>query len=328
MAHTPGMVTFTLEDIHRSAREILEADPDGVVASRLFAEVLRISPERTEMMQAKKAALDSKWVRQLDDAQLPDGSWGRFHSQDTKKKTVFRTTEEAIDRAFALGLGSDHRILIQARKYILQVLHGDARIRDRRENNEAWPLLVKLILAGRLAQIDPTNKMLHPFWRYLSEVVEKAFASGKYNLEDESAAHLRLSGKHVPLGFLESQHALWILSTQPLPNQLGHALLEWVWNKPDGIRYLRAQLSAPQPRHIGYWLRSMNILSRFDCWREICTEPLNHVWGQRDEHRLWDYGCKISRCIDFPLSENWRKVRKRKMDYSTYVLVLLRKYFD
>ena len=114
----------------------------------------------------KNAALQSKWVRQLEDAQLPDGSWGRFHSQDTKKKTVFRTTEEAIDRAFALGLEPGDGLLTRVSQYIQNVLDGDAQITDRDEKNEAWPLLVKFILAGRLAQIDPANQLLDPFWTY------------------------------------------------------------------------------------------------------------------------------------------------------------------
>ena len=267
-------------------------------------------------------------MRQLEESQLADGSWGRFHSQDTKKKTVFRTTEEAIDKAFALGLEPTDRILRRVSGYIQDVLHGDCQITDRKEKSESWPLLVNYILAGRLAQIDPANKMLDPFWVYLAEVTKQAFASGNYRLEDEANAYLRLSGVHVPGGFLESQHALWILSSRRLPYQLDRALVSWIWHKPDGIRYLRTPLQEPSSRHIGYWLRSMNLLSRFGSWREISVDTLNQLWEQRDKQGLWDFGSKITRSIDFPLSETWRQSSKRKQDYSTCILALLRKYFD
>jgi hypothetical protein len=328
MTHTPDNVIFTLEGIRRSTRDILEGIPDGIIAYRLFREVLRLSPNDPKLAQTKNAALSSKWVRLLEEEQLPDGSWGRFHSQDTKKKAVFRTTEEAIDRAFALGLDPGDELLRRTRHYVLDVMHGNAQIPDRIEQSESWPLLIQFILAGRLAQIDPANDILVSFWSYLAEVANQAFASGNYRLEDEAAAHLHLSGRHVPQGFLESQHALWVLSTQPLPNQLEFALIDWIWHKPDGIRYLRAPLSDPQPRLIGYWQRSMNIISRFSCWRRICAQTMNKLWEGRDEHGLWDFGSRIASRVDFPLSESWRHSVNRKMDYSTCMLILMRRYFD
>lgn len=187
---------------------------------------------------------------------------------------------------------------------------------------------MKFILAGRLGQIDPTHNMLDPFWAYLEEVAKQAFASGNYRLEDEADAYLRLSGVHVPGGFLESQHALWILSSRKLPLQLDHSLVSWIWHKPDGIRYLHTPLQNPSSCHIGYWLRSINLLSRFGSWKEISIGALNHLWEERDKQGLWDFGTRISRSIDFPLSETWRPSTKRKQDSSTYILILLRKYFD
>jgi len=328
MAHTSDLVTFSLADVHQATRLLLTANPGAIVAYRLLREVLRMPPNHPELAQAKAAALNSKWVCQLEESQLPDGSWGRFHSQDTKKKTVFRTTEEAIDRAFVLGLEPTDRVLTQVRQYILEVLQGTALITDWDEKNEAWPLLIKYLLAGRLAQIDPGNKLLDSFWTYLAEVARQAFALGKYCLADEAAAYLNLSGIHLPGGFLESQHALWILATRRLPYRLEHALVSWMWHKPDGIRYLRAPLHELPSRQIGYWLRSMHLLSRFSSWREIALDTLNQLWEQRDSDGLWDFGSDISRSIDFPLSENWRQSAKRKQDYSTSILVLLRKYYD
>jgi len=328
MTTSPDHAVFTLDDLHRGSRAILATLPAGIVAYRLLREVLRVPPADPELTRSKKAALNSRWVYQLKHSQLPDGSWGRFHSQDTKLKTVFRTTEEAIDRAFALGLEPGDAPLARLHQYILGVLRGETHITDRTEKNEAWPLLVNFILAGRLVQLDPTNKILDPNWAYLLEVASLAFASGEYCLEDEAAAYLRLSGVHIPGGFLESQHALWILSSHRLPRQLDQALVNWIWHKPDGIRYLRVPLSNPPPRLIGYWLRSMSLLTRFDSWREISIKTLNQMWKLRDENGLWDFGSHIAKSVDFPLSESWRQANNRRLDYSTCLLVLLRRYFD
>jgi hypothetical protein len=328
LAHTIRLISFSLADIHLSVQALLRENPDPIPTYRLLNEVLHLPAGDKDLQRARCSALNSIWSRQLVEAQLPDGSWGRFHSQDTKKKTVFRTTEEAIDRAFALGCEPDQAVLNKARQYILNVLGGATRITDRDEKSESWPLLIKFMLEGRLAQIDPGEPRLDLSWKYLAEVTRQAFASGRYSMADEANAYFELSEIHLPKGFLESQHALWILCSRQLPTQLERALVEWVWHKPDGIRYLRAPLHDLQPRLIAYWLRSMNILTYFSSWREVSLTMLNRLWGMRDDMGLWDFGPQIARSIDFPISESWRERGKRKVDYSTCVLALLRRYFD
>lgn len=328
MSNSPSGVSFTLEDIFASAIRILEANPQELIKYRLLKEVLRCSTDAPELVHTKKAAAQSKWVHQLESEQLPDGSWGRFHSQDTKIKAVFRTTEAAIDRSFALGLDGTDPVLIKTRQFILDVLHGDAKITDRDEKSASWPLLIRFILAGRLAQIDSANQELDSFWTYLLDVARQSFSSANYRLQDEIAAYNRLSSIHVPLGFLESQHTLWILSSRQLPEELEQAVLNWIWNKPDGIRYIRVPLAEPKPSQIGYWLRSMNIITRFKFWRDVSTNTLNRLWEQRNVDGLWDFGSSIARCVEFPISDSWRQVRNRRMDYSAHILSLLRKYFD
>jgi hypothetical protein len=328
MADPEYRLHFSIEDVQHSARFILASKPEPIVSWRLLHEVLGFSADDPELAEVKAAALQNKWVRQLEQAQLADGSFGRFHSQDTKQQTIFRTSEEAIDRAFALGLGADHPVLTRLRAYIQQALQGQAYITDPDEKNDAWPVIIRFILAGRLAQIEPSNSLIIPFWQYLIEVAESAFKSGTYRLEDEAVAYKELSGIHVPKGFLESQHALWILSSQPLARPLEVALLGWVWNKPDGIRYIRAPLSVPESGHIGYWVRSMNLLSRLTTWQDRCMVVLNELWDMQNEQGWWDFGKRTCKCVEFPLSENWRRSIHRKMDYSVSILTLLRKCFD
>ncbi len=328
MMVSPHQVAFTLADVKQAACAILAREPDAIPAYRLLRQVLRQPADDPQLIRAKAAALTSKWVRQLEETQLPDGSWGRFHSQDTRVKSDFRTTEEAINRAFALGLEPGEGALLRARQYILDVLEGRVHLTDRDEVNEAWSLLKRFFLAGRLAQIDPAHPQLDSFWQYLVTVAEQTFTTGAYRLEDEAAAYRQLSGVRLPGGFLESQHALWILSGRQLPVHMEHILVDWVWHKPDGIRYLRAPLANPEPRLAGYWLRSMSLLSRFGAWREVCAASMDRLWGARDKEGLWDFGSHIARISDFPLSESWRKAYARKFDTSTCLLALLRKLFD
>jgi hypothetical protein len=325
---THPVAIFSQADIHAAAERILESQPDPVPKYRLMNEVLRMGEQDLELTQTKQKLAQSKWIHQLQDAQLPDGSWGRFHSQDTKVKSIFRTSETAIDRAFSLGLDHTHPVLIHAKIYIVDVLSGRARISDREEKNEAWPLLIRYILAGRLAQIEPSNPILEEGWNYLSEITKRTFASGGYRQADEAAAFLQVTNTRVPNGFIESQHALWILSARQLPGQLERQLVDWLRKKPDGIRYIRTPFSNPTPKTIGAWLRSMNILTRFAAWKPACIDMLNQLWRLRGADGLWNSGPQTARFTDFPISEDWRHVINRKVDYSTSLLALFRKLFD
>jgi len=120
---------------------------------------------------------------------------------------------------------------------------------------------------------------------------------------------------------------MWILSSRQLPADLDRGLVSWLWHKPDGMRYLRAPLADFKPRLVGYWFHSMDILSRFSTWGEVCLNGLNRLWHQRGEDGLWDFGSSIAKSSEYPLSDSWRG-GKRRLDYSTSVLVLLRKFFD
>jgi hypothetical protein len=72
----------------------------------------------------------------------------------------------------------------------------------------------------------------------------------------------------------------------------------------------------------------MNILSRFPSWLTMSQGTLNWLWQQKDEDGYWDFGSQTSFCIDFPISESWRKPLNRRVDYSTCALALLRRVFD
>ncbi len=328
MAHSHPAVLFSVAEIEQAADSILRERPGPIPTFRLLKEVLHLPPEDLQLRNAKAAMEQDKWVIQLREAQLANGSWGRFHSQDTSIKSIFRTSEEAIDRAFALGLDVSHPQLSRAAGYIERALAGRAQVTDRAEKNEAWPLLLRFILAGRLAQIEPANPLVKEDWECLAEVTRRAFGSGFYLQADEAQAFVQLTGTRVPGGFIESQHALWILASRPLPKNLERQLVNWVWGKPDGMRYLRAPLSSPTPKTIIAWLRSMSILSRFPSWRKVSADGLNQLWQQRNPAGLWDFGPQTRWCMDLPISESWRTRINRQVDYSTCMLSIFRRYLD
>lgn len=321
-------VTFTLSELCQVAEAIIESGVEATLAYRLQAQVLRLPAGDPAMRRLRAAARQSPWVRQLEQEQQADGSWGRFHSQDTKLKSCFRTTEEALDRALALGLDMNDSLLQRAHAYILAGLRGELTVSDPPEKNERWLFFLPQVLAGRLAQLDPTHPDLAPHQALWLEIAQRAFASGSYRLEDEAAAYPALAGIRAPQGFLESQYALWTLSSQKLPLELSQALVHWLWHKPDGIRYLRVSLAEPNGLRIGLWLRSLEILRRFSGWQAAAAGALEALWRQRGPDGRWEFGPGVLKSSDFPISTSWRLPGNRSSDQTTLMLILFKEFFD
>ncbi len=104
----------------KSPLEIDQLPLDPIPRYLLHRDLLR-TPE-AQLCAFRRPLDESRWVRQLASAQWPDGSWGRFHTQDTKRKQPIPTTETAILLALGAGLWKDHPVLARTVAYIERVL--------------------------------------------------------------------------------------------------------------------------------------------------------------------------------------------------------------
>jgi hypothetical protein len=313
---------FTKSEIETLAQRILEKKPNAVVRYRILRDVLRIPPGSVDRAQM----LAHPWVQELAQEQHADGAWGRFHSMDSTLKARFPTSETAIRRALALGLDKDAPVLARAVGYMEKVLTGKAIWSDRVEKSEGWPIGVETITAGTLAQVDSSHPAIQKAWDYWVEVAERSFPGGGYDSKTEWQAHKDLRG--IGIIYLSGRYALTLIGTHSadLHPVLDRRIVDWIWNNPKGIGYLGADMQHPKPAHIFQWLESLEILSHFQCWRDITTKALDWLWQQRNPDGLWDFGAKVSKSFYFPLSDDWRKPGARSMDHSTRILVLLKSF--
>jgi hypothetical protein len=325
-----------LKAIVTAAERILARDPDPVVSFRLMRDVLRLPVDSPELAHAKRAMGKSRWVREVDREQWYDGSWGRFHSQDTAARQRIPTTEVGVERALALGLDSSHAVPRKAAGYITRVLNGSVDVRDRPERNDRWPTGVRLFAASTLARMQPDAHVLDPVWRLWAEIASRTFASGAYDEEAEVLAHRDLTGASVRGSYLSlgSKYHVALLGSRAahLPSDIEAAYVKWITRRETGIGYLDAPLWR-MPDHLGKfgidaWLTSHELLSAFPSWRRIVGDAIDWLWTHRDEDGLWDFGPRSTWSFYFPLSEDWRRKGRRAHDDSTRVLALLRKYCD
>ena len=341
-----------LDEIKEITEQILAGDPDPVVQLRLLRDVLRRPPDSAEVTQAKKNLSSNRWVQELEREQWSDGSWGRFHTMDTKAKQKIRTTEIGANRALALGLDPSHPILRRTVDHITRILDGTLEWRDKREVSWGWNwwnTAVQLISAATLAQIQPNSPILEEAWNFWYAIVRRAFPTGKYDREQEVQAHLELreinslsryakerikEGK--ALTTFHKYHIMLLGSrADGFPRQLEKAYLTRIWNLGGGIGYLGVPLTIPpdqllsrKPYHPDCWLSSIELLTPFPGWRELAENAAGWLWQQRNEDGFWDFGSRPPLSTSFPLSESWRRKKAREFDWTTRILTLLRKYYD
>jgi hypothetical protein len=327
----------SFEAIKKIATRLLEQEPGPVVRCRLLRDVLRRLTNDPELEQAKTNLVQSRCIRELADEQWKDGGWGAFHSRSTKLKQKIASTEVGVERALALGLDATHPILHKAAQYLLAIMQGKLAFPDYHEKNDRWQTGMRLFLASTLSLIQPGHPILDEDRRLWLEIARRTFKSGRYSAEDEIQAHAELTGATVKDSYLvlRSRYQLNILGSIPgmLPRPLELALLEWLWNRPDGIGYLCIPLNCTPPHGkpgpFDRWLASLEMLSRlFPAWVNFAQGTIEWLWTQRNEQGFWDFGPRPGSLSYFPLSDSWKTKQERVFDWTTRILVLLRKNYE
>lgn len=321
--------------IEELANQILTQSPGVVVRYRLLRDVLMRPGDDEELEAARQDLWHSQHIQKLAEEQYLDGSWGAFHSQNTQRKQTIPTTEVGVQRALALGLDNSHPILAKTAEYILSVMRGERPFPDRHEKNDRWATGMRLFLAATLSLIYPDHPMLEADRQLWASITRRAFQSGQYVSEDEEQAHLDLTGATVRDSYLvlNGKYQLTLLASLPgrIPAPLENKLLAWLWQRGDGIGYLNVPLNcqpSAKPGPLDRWLASLELLARgFPGWVGFASAPVEWLWQQQDQDGYWDFGPRPSSIANLPLSDSWRGKYHRQFDWSTRILVLLRRYY-
>jgi hypothetical protein len=216
------------------------------------------------------------------------------------------------------------------------MIQGRLAFADPAEKNDRWPIGVRLFLASTLSLIHPAHPVLDGDKKLWHRIAQRTFQSGQYDEQDEIEAHAELTGASVKGSYLvlNGKYQLNLLGSTSgmLSTEREHNLLRWLWGKVNGIGYLGIPLNLEPPASPGpfdRWLSSLELLARsFPSWVEFARPSIAWLWEQRDEQGYWDFGPRPVSVSNLPLSDSWRARRNREYDWTTRVLVLLRKAHD
>jgi len=334
------MIPYNKTDLDRIAIKLLEMQPDPIPRFRIIKNILKYDSGSLEYREAERQIYNTNLIARLNTSQFDDGSWGRFHTQDSSVDSPFPTTEIAVKLALDYGLDKNSILLRRTVDYILDHLDGKLEWSDpaeKHDNPAAWPIETRMYSASILALIDNCHPSLDRYWDYWNTVLSAAFGSGVYNSQVEKTERIRLDNciRKRPLPFHVKHPLIIITSTRrTLDEELQDRILDFVMNNPQGIYYVYSKrlndFNAIAARDVFFWLQAQMIIGRFKLWREKSEPALEWIWTKKNKNGLWDFGSGIPRrpMLSFPLSTSWKKGKDRVIDQSVCVLEFLSKYYD
>ncbi len=301
---------MTRDKLRSLAKDVLRLSPEPIPEHILKTEILS---ERNSL-STRQRIYDTDFVKDLIRHQWEDGSWGRFYSQDTKRKDRFKTSQIAIMKAKAWGLGKNDAVIKRAIRCMEEVLEGKTEIHDPKEKNPTWPVGVETWTAATLAIVDPENTLLNRTWEKCFHLVNSAFKTGKFNMDGLLSGYVdlginfvrkRYDGK-LRYGYLliANVNAIRTLATRAsyISENLSEILVNWIWNKHDGIEYTSGSRLSDYSNHSKYGeietrIRVIGDLLKFRIERKLFSGFVSWI-ESRECGGLWDFGPRPSDAIE------------------------------
>lgn len=273
---------------------------------------------------------NGKWASQILALRNSDGLWGNFHALSAPVKTY--TTEQALRKLRILGYTLEDEPIQTAVGRMVQCIKGERKIDDYYEKKHDWPLFEKLMLSAWIRIFDPENSTALEVAYQWAALVEKAFESGAYNIENDRQAFYKMKGRKpksiFETGFGMFYHA--VLLKGVLSQKTERLFLDYYLSKPDGMFYIYDKPLCQTPeifasRASSHYLSALDVLAEYGQAKDKLRFAAEWLSKNQDENGQWDFGPKANDGIYFPISDSWRKVKDRRADCTQKVRAFLKK---
>jgi len=276
-----------------------------------------------------KNAANSKKVLALQSEQWDDGSWGRFHTQNTKLKQKCRTTEMAAFVINWYGLPRGFQITDNLCAYMERLLEDLSLWPDAWEKNKWFKPAVPQFVASRLSLFGSNNNAYKNEVKKCVSILGHGFSNGEYSAEavDIYASEMLgtpINGSYIGLNSINTI-SLFANNTDAISNELQSAYIKWLHDSTEKIGYLIISLSQfpdtlNNNSEIDNFLVSMQYLSQFCGFNEEYKKEIGWILSKQDKDGFWDFGDVFG---GRKLSNQWRKDIDRKIDHTIFILGIL-----
>ncbi|MDD4494829.1 MAG: hypothetical protein PHV32_10890 [Eubacteriales bacterium] len=292
-------------------------------------EILREPPTPAEI----DAIHTSKWHKQLADEQSKDGSWGRFHSMDSRiaNKQKFVSTEAALRRLRELGLPKDDPVVAKCIKLMERYIREEEAwpdyVEKHKDNGRGFIFCRPFLTAANLNLFDPENPVIKPLRDVVAETIKTAFSDGCFN---EAYWKQKVSEYHVPSiahpGIAYSP--MLLQSVDCMDDTLQRQYLNYIWDKQDGIYYISnfavSKKHSLEDKKFTTWLSSLELLIGFSLFPEYMKEDVcPYLTSEVRRIMADDVTLPPAHPITGHYAESWRDKNARKNDLILRILRIL-----
>lgn len=261
----------------------------------------------------------SKWYRELSEEQMENGSWGRFHTQDTKDKTKrrFVTSEQALRRMKDMSLDKDDILVSRSVSLMERYLRGDETWTDAMEKHYGFEIAFRTIIAANLSRFDPLNRLINRKREIAAKNLAKAFQTGRFN--EETWEQENLNDNEVLLRAY-MVHILWLLQYENcISDTVERQYLDYIWNRDKGIYYISnspvSEIRSLESKDFTTWLSSLEALCGFSKFPEfMCGRTVTHLYNEINRLIYEDVILPPSTGIIGHYSERWNSQNARRND--------------
>ncbi len=309
-----------MKDAQKVIDYLLSAVSDPFPRYILKKEILRETPTAAD----REEIYASKWYLQLAEEQWDNGSWGRFHTQNTKAtvKQKFVTTEHALNRARDLSLNKEDAVVQKAIGLMERYLRGEERWMDNieyhgqpktPENACGWDVGFKILIAARLSIFDSINPLLRTYREICVQKLSTAF-TGDIPEEDFCS--------------------IWLLQNNDfLREDLQRKYLSWIWNRKGGIQYVTNippwDKRSLEDKGFIQWFTGLENVSDFSLFPEMMNKGIStHLLNEINRLMTDDIKLPAAPPIVGHYCESWAGGTARKNDMFLRILRMLIKSND
>lgn len=290
--------------------------------------ILKKEINRNLSTETEKKLKDSKWYKQLANEQWENGSWGRFHTQDTKSqlKQKFTTTESALRRSRELSLDKNDEIIAKAVQLMERFIQGQEEWLDVNEQHYGFKIAFSTIIAANLSLFDTRHPLVQAKKAICAENISKSFINGLIN-EDIWEKENRKSNDILLRPYMV--YIIWLLQNNDyLDKSNERNLLEYIWYRKDGIYYCTngpsSDMELLESKNFTSWLSGLENLSDFSLFPEFMSMgTTKHLLNEIHRLMYSEVTLHNSNPIFGHYSETWSKRNYRKHDMILRILRLL-----
>lgn len=278
----------------------------------------------------------SKWYSQLANEQWENGSWGRFHSMDSRiaHKQKFVSTEAALRRARELSLPKDDPVVAKCirlmERYVREEEAWPDYVEKHKDNGRGFIFCRPFLTAANLNLFDHDNPVIKPLRDVVAETMKTAFANGCF---DEDYWKQKVGEYHVPRimhpGIAYSP--MLLQSADRMDDMLQRQYLCYIWDKQVGIYYISdfavSKLHSLEDKKFSTWLSSLELLSGFSLFPEFMKDKVYpHLVNEVERVLSGGVTLPPAHPITGHYAESWRDKSARKNDMGLRILRLLIKF--